>query len=153
MSKFKRTIIENKFKKNIIQKKLIFRSSWEIKFANFLENNKNVKNWRNDHLFKYMDNKGVIRKYYIDFHIIMNNGDNLLIEVKPISSLKKRVKTKSFRYKIIHSTNLLKNIFKFDGVENYCRKTKNWRFYLTQYKRNTFYFYKWNIKNKIAELI
>jgi hypothetical protein len=150
MSGFKRIIIDNHYKKNLKQRKIIFRSLWELAFANFLDNNNNVKSWENDFKIKYLDkfnSPPKIRIYLVDFKIIMNDDSTLLVEVKPLRSLQERVETKSFRYKLIHTTNYLKNLSKFETVELFCRKI-GWKFYLAEKQEHHFKFFRWDITNK-----
>lgn len=156
MSGFKRIVVDNKYKKNTEQRKLIFRSNWEIAFANFLDSNNNVKSWRNDFPIKYLDKfntytpatkKRKVKIYYVDFKVIMNDGSTILVEVKPLRSLQERVETKSFRYKLIHATNYLKNLSKFETVELFCRRI-GWKFFLAEKQEHHFKFYRWDIQNK-----
>ena len=151
---FKRFIIDNTFKKNITQRRLIFRSNWEVKFAHFLDNNNNVKYWKNDFLIKFKDRfiDQKIHKYYVDFYVEMMNNDILLIEIKPMDSLKRRVETKSVRYKVIHDSNYKKNLCKFESVNLLCKRNK-WKFYLCEFKNNIFKFYVWNIIEKKPERV
>jgi len=150
MAGFKRIIIENHFKKNLTQRKLCFRSNWELSFASFLDSNTNVKNWENDYRIKYLDrfsNPPKVRQYLIDFRVIMTDGNILLCEVKPLKSLEMRVKTDSMRYKHIHATNYLKNLGKFETVELFCSKI-GWKFFIVQKEGQGFKFYHWDIKSK-----
>lgn len=155
MSTFKRIITENHYKKNTIQRKLIFRSNWEIAFANFIDNNNNVASWTSEFRMKYLDkfnNPPKIRTYLVDFYIEMLDKSKILCEVKPISSLQLRVVTKSMRYKRIHTVNYLKNLAKFDTVQLFCQKS-GWKFFLVQKKSNHFEFYCWDIKTKSPILV
>ena len=151
MSGFKKIIVENHYKKNLTQRKLCFRSNWEIAFANFLDSNTNVKEWRNDFPIKYKDKYGSqkIKTYYVDFKVDMTDGTTLLCEVKPTHTLELRVNTKSMRYKRIHTTNYLKNLAKFETVELFCRKI-GWKFFLVEKEEHKFRFYRWDITNKRA---
>jgi len=154
MSGFKKIIVENRYKKNTTQRKLCFRSGWEITFASFLDSNTNVKEWRNDFPIKYKDKYGSqkIKTYYIDFQVFMTDGTTLLCEVKPIKTLELRVNTRSMRYKRIHMTNLLKNYSKFETCESFCRKIK-WKFFLVEKEEHKFRFYRWDITNKRPVLV
>lgn len=155
MSSFKRTIVENRFKKNTIQRTLTFRSNWEVLFANFLDFNTNVKEWVSDYPIKYRDRFGTqrVKTYYIDFKVGMTDGSILLVEVKPIKSLQMRIKTESVRYKRIHTTNYLKNLSKFETVELFCRKM-NWEFFLVEKSSDRgFKFYRWDMEKKYPVLV
>lgn len=147
MGKFKKLWRINTYNKNKFQKKICFRSKWEIAFANYIDNHPRVKEWRQDFPFRYYD-QFVTKKltvYYIDFHIIMDTGQNILIEIKPISTLNESVRTKSLRYKKIHEHNYLKNLSKFDSVNQYCRKNK-WKFFLVEKTKQNFNYYVWDDK-------
>lgn len=65
---------------------IIFRSSYERTFISWLESNPNVKAWGSECVgikYKYIDNK--VHTYYPDFVVEMNNGDKILVEIKPYS--------------------------------------------------------------------
>lgn len=149
-NRFTKQKVSNNYKKNKENHFLVFRSKWEVDFANFLDNHKHVKNWRFDFPFPYFDAFVTKRKatYYIDFKVEFNEGTTALFEIKPVSQLKERIKTKSMRYKKIHTYNYLKNISKFDAVVNFCKKSGQ-KFYLVQREGNKFGFYKWNEKKHI----
>ena len=145
MAKFTRTKVKNNFKKNTTNTYLTFRSKWEIDFAMYLENHKNIKNWKFDYPFKYLD-RFVTKKntiYYVDFLVEFVNGNKAFFEVKPVSTLKERVNTKSSKYKKIHKHNYLKNLSKFDSITGYCRKT-GMKFYLVDKSKKRFKFYTWD---------
>jgi hypothetical protein len=149
MATFKKIIIENHYKKNTTQRKLCFRSGWEIKFSSFLDSNTNVKSWRNDYPIKYQDkyNSQKIKTYFVDFKIEMVDGSTMLVEVKPLKSLQPRVETHSMRFKRIHTSNYLKNLGKFETVELFCRRI-GWKFFIASKGEHTFRFYTWDIKNR-----
>jgi len=151
MATFKKILVENKFRKNTTQRRLCFRSGWEVSFANFLDNNNNVKSWQNDFRLPYKDKYGTqkIKSYYVDFKIELTDGATILCEVKPIKSLKPRAQTRSIRFKRIHTTNYLKNLAKFETTELFCRRM-GWRFFLVEKQEHRFKFYKWDVQNKTA---
>lgn len=146
MSNFKKIILENKFNKNKSQRKILFRSNWEIAFANYIDKIDNITEWKNDVIIKYqdkyIDNK--VKKYYVDFFLKSKDGYNYFIEIKPLSSLEKRANTKSMRYKVIHTTNYLKNISKFDKMAQLCDANKNCRFFIVDKSINGFNFHIWD---------
>lgn len=62
-----------------------FRSSWEEKYMNYLDNNPEVVTWSYEKLIiEYVSNKATnkVRKYYPDFFIEMSNGDKVIVEIK-----------------------------------------------------------------------
>ena len=147
-NKFTRQKVPNTYKKNIEDGTLTFRSKWEVEFASFLDNHRHVRKWKMDFPFPYFD-QYVSKKnatYYIDFKVHFHDGLIVLFEVKPISSLTEKVKTKSMRYKKIHTHNYLKNISKFDSVVNFCKKSKQ-KFFLVQKDKKKFQFFTWDAKS------
>jgi len=63
----------------------VFDSTWEASEAYALDRHRNVKSWvKNDHLgFMVLYNyQGVVRKYFPDFIIKLENGDHLILETK-----------------------------------------------------------------------
>lgn len=144
-NKFRRQKVCNHYNKNTKNAFLIFRSQWEVAFADFLEANKNIKSWEFDFKIMYFD-KYVSQKpkpYYVDFRAEFHDGRIVFFEIKPISSLQERVKTKSMRYKKIHNHNYLKNISKFESMVSFCLKSKA-TFYIVEKKQNKFYYYRWS---------
>jgi type III restriction enzyme len=73
----------------------VFDSTWESSAAYNLDNNPNVYAWvKNDHLgfeIPYMF-QGVVHKYIPDYIIKLQNGTNLIIEVKGLESEQDKVK-------------------------------------------------------------
>jgi hypothetical protein len=150
MSIFKKIIVENHYKKNFKQRKIICRSNWEMSFISFLERNDKVKEWVSEYPIKYFDTSTVpnkIRKYYIDFFVTLVDGHRVFFEVKPLSNLQERVNTKSMRYKHIHTTNYLKNVAKFNTLQSFCQRS-GMNFYIVEKKETHFNFYEWDIKTK-----
>lgn len=69
---------------------IIFRSSYERSFINWLESNPNVKAWGSECVgikYKYIDNK--VHTYYPDFVVEMMNGDKIVVEIKPYNQTQK----------------------------------------------------------------
>ena len=64
---------------------IIYRSSYEKIFIQWLENNSKVKSWASECMAIPYVNKldGESHHYYPDFFVIMENGDQVLIEIKP----------------------------------------------------------------------
>lgn len=68
---------------------IIFRSSWELSFARFLDNNIRVLEWSSESIVipyvKFTDNR--VHKYYPDFYVKYkdknNNIKQEIIEIKP----------------------------------------------------------------------
>ena len=65
--------------------KIRYRSSWELKFLQWCDQNPNVKKIISEGLkIPYVDENGKIRNYYPDF-ILQYKDKKLLIEIKPSS--------------------------------------------------------------------
>ena len=155
MGKFKTYWTNNNYKKNKTQSKMCFRSKWEISFANYLDSNDRVVEWKQDFAFKYLDAfvTKKIKTYYIDFKVKFKSGSIIFFEVKPIKSLQERVKTKSIKYKLIHKRNYLLNISKFDSVNSFCKRSKSEFILVEQSRDKKFNFYRWNSKNHTVSKI
>lgn len=117
--------------------KVIYRSSYERKFAMFCDNNINIIKWGSEIKsipYKF-DNKH--RRYYPDFFIKMNvKGEILtfLVEVKPSKFLKKPKTPKRKTAKALNRYkqdlyNYAKNVAKFKAAKAFC-KMKGWRFWI-----------------------
>lgn len=73
---------------------IVYRSSWELKFNQFLDNNPNILKWGSEIIaipyLKPTDNK--IHKYYIDYIIVYKTINNEikteLVEIKPLKQTK-----------------------------------------------------------------
>ena len=76
---------------------IIFRSSWELRFANYCDLNSQVINWSSEPLeipyFNPIDEK--VHKYYVDFYIKVKkddeSSDEFLLEVKPEKQVAKPI--------------------------------------------------------------
>lgn len=76
-------------------KEIIYRSSWELSFNKFLDNNPNVLNWNSEEIaipYKHPI-KGKMARYYPDYWIKYKNKDGVvkteIIEVKPKNQVNK----------------------------------------------------------------
>jgi hypothetical protein len=78
-----------KWKKETIQTKkggkISVKSSWEKKFAQLLDEDKNVLNFQYEPLCLRYNYKGKKRNYYPDFLVRMKDDRVLIYEVKPQS--------------------------------------------------------------------
>ncbi len=155
MAKFIKIWVDNNFKKNKTNKRMCFRSQWEINFASFLENNPRVVEWEFDFPFKYFDKfvSNKISVYKIDFKVRFSSNEVIYFEVKPVKTLTERVKTKSIKYKKIHTHNMLKNYSKFSAVNSFCKRSNSQFILVNQSRDKKFEFYKWDSKNKTVQRI
>jgi hypothetical protein len=103
---------------------IITRSTWEYKFCEWLDYNRNVIEWSSEsHKIGYIDPiDGRHRRYYPDFYARMGN-DRFIIEVKPEKDLRMPKKgKKSVKTMMIREQNYLVNKAKFKAAERYCQK-------------------------------
>lgn len=149
MSKFRKIIKENIYKKNFTNKKICFMSIWEIDFVEqFLEKNDNVVEWKSSYPIRYFDRhlSKQEKTYYVDFYVKTYNNI-YLIEIKPMDSFRKNLNTKSITYKKIHYENYKKNLSKFPTIVNFCNMY-GYSFFIVSKSKKTFDFYKWNIEKE-----
>jgi hypothetical protein len=62
-----------------------FRSSWEEKYMIRLDEDPRVSSWSYEPFFiEYVSNKSTkkVRKYYPDFFVTMDDGSNVIVEIK-----------------------------------------------------------------------
>jgi hypothetical protein len=94
-------INENKY---VGPRPIIYRSSWERKFAIYCDTNTTVLKWSSEpfpiRYFSIVDQK--YHSYYPDFYMKVQRGDMIkeyVVEVKPSSQLRKPIppKTKNFK--------------------------------------------------------
>lgn len=79
---------------------IVMRSSWEIKFAKWCDNNPSVIQWNSEDIeipyWSSADNK--MRRYHIDFTVSIKNNqgqiETMLIEIKPYNQTIPPKKTK-----------------------------------------------------------
>jgi len=78
---------------------LKYRSSWELKFFKYIDNNKNIIKCNSEGLKipYYNPVKKRISNYYVDFTIQTSKGDIFLIEIKPYKETKKPRKSKNLK--------------------------------------------------------
>lgn len=77
-------------KKYIGPRPIIYRSSWELQYMLWLENNPNVSSWSSESTrVMYYDRDGKSHNYYLDFTQNMVDGTVWIIEVKPKKDIPK----------------------------------------------------------------
>ena len=69
---------------------MTYRSSWELKFAQYLDKSDSIEYWSSEPFaIPYIspkDNKE--HRYFIDFVFVLKNGEKHLIEIKPFNQQK-----------------------------------------------------------------
>ena len=113
---------------------VIYRSSFELKFMNYLDLHQDVLEWSSEEVIvPYLcptDNRK--HRYFVDFWVKKKNKEGnsevLLVEIKPLSQTKEptKKKKKSRRY-IQEVFTWAKNDAKWKAAIEYCRK-RNWKF-------------------------
>ncbi len=107
---------------------IIARSSWEIKFLNWCDNNKSVMFYNSEgcriDYFSPVDNK--MHKYHVDFVAKMKLKDGSLktfaIEVKPKSQCSPPRKSSNKERMITEITTYVVNKAKWEAAEAFCKK-------------------------------
>lgn len=89
----------NKEKFDFDNRKIIYRSDWELKFLIYCDNNKVVKKCLSEPFYiKYLNPiDGKVHRYFVDFYVEFANGkgvDKWLVEVKPKRHTQKPKKPK-----------------------------------------------------------
>ena len=109
---------------------VIFRSLWERNTFRWCENNPKVRAWSSEEIvvpYKCkVDNK--LHRYFVDLYVEMNNGQTILVEIKPkketLPPKQPKRKTKKFLNEVITFS---KNQDKWDAADQYA-KHKGWKF-------------------------
>ena len=112
---------------------VVYRSSWELKFMNWCDNNSSVLSWSSEEtIVPYrspIDMK--LHRYFLDFKIKVNSNDGIktyLVEIKPSS---KRIppkipKINSKRY-LIECSTFMVNQAKWTAADRWA-KDRGWNF-------------------------
>lgn len=111
---------------------VIYRSSWELKFMNWCDQNKSIVSWSSEEtIIPYIcgtDNRP--HRYFVDFKIQVRTKDGMtktyLVEVKPSKELLPPTTKNKKRY-LIEAKTFVKNQSKWKYAEQYC-KDRGWMF-------------------------
>ncbi len=131
-------INENKYISNPTQ--IIYRSSLERKFCDFVDKSSKILKWGSEVVsipYKSFDNK--MHTYHMDFYIEIENKDNpngmdrILVEVKPH----------------IESMMIINNTPPKKPKKSTPTSLRNWEYALKEYMRNK---YKWNAAQEYARI-
>lgn len=117
-----------KYKGNV--ENIVYRSSWELSFCQFLDNNPNIIAWNSEEIaIPYIKpTDGRPHKYYPDFYIKYKNKHGEikeeLIEIKPENQTKppKPGKGKRKKYQLQESLTYAINIAKWESATLFCNK-------------------------------
>ena len=107
-----------------------YRSSWELKFFQWCDNNENVLEWTSESvIIPYInpfDKKA--HRYYVDNKVIIKEGDKVakyLIEIKPDKQTKKPVTKRSTKKKstiLYENYTYVINQCKWEAAKKWCDK-------------------------------
>lgn len=96
---------------------IIYRSSYELKFITWLENNNKVKHWGSECIcIPYLYKDGSTHKYYPDYFVEMVNGDKIVVEVKPYNQTQKPINENCWAAK-----EYMKNMCKWKAAMEFCK--------------------------------
>lgn len=110
--------------------KIIYRSSWELDFCKFLDNNPNILEWVSEPFgipyFNEIDKK--YHKYYPDFLISYKNKEGKLIkeliEIKPSTQVQEPTTVgKKSKQQLYERLTYIKNICKWKAAQEFCNNS------------------------------
>jgi len=114
---------------------VIYRSSWELKFLNWCDNNPHVVKFSSEEIVipyvSPVDNRP--HRYFVDFKIVLSTGKTYLIEIKPASQTVPPTGTRKTKRLLQETATFLVNQAKWHAAERFA-KTRGWEFkVLTEY--------------------
>lgn len=113
---------------------IVYRSSWELKFMNYLDNNPNVVWWSSEEMcvpyYNPVDQKP--HRYFPDFLMCVKQKDGseqtFMVEIKPeIQTKEPEIPSRKTKKYIMEVFEYAKNQAKWKYAEEYC-KDRGWRF-------------------------
>lgn len=109
--------------------KIIYRSSWEENFMNFLDNNTKIIRWGSEIIsIPYVKpTTGRVHKYYPDFYMEYENRSGKIIkevvEVKPLKQIKKpTTRGKNKKTQLFEGITWAINMAKWKHAQLFCDK-------------------------------
>ena len=118
-----------KHKQGAAQNQIVFRSSWELDFCKFLDNNTRVLRWSSEPFsipyVKPTDKR--VHSYYPDFwfEYVDKNGEIIqeVIEIKPSTqTVQPTVVGKSHKQQLYESITWAINVAKWEAATQFCAK-------------------------------
>lgn len=101
----------------VSNQRIIYRSSYELKFITWLENNNKVKHWGSEcFCIPYLYKDGTTHKYYPDYFVEMVDGTKLVIEIKPYNQTQKPINANCWAAK-----EYMKNVCKWKAAMEFCK--------------------------------
>lgn len=109
---------------SISKEAIIYRSSYELKFIQWLEGCKDVKYWGSECIkipyYNGIDQK--VHSYYPDYLVEFNNGEKMLVEIKPYNQTIQPINENCWAYK-----EYIKNRYKWKSAKEFC-DSKGYKF-------------------------
>ena len=106
--------------------KIVFRSLWERQVMKWCDNNPKVIGWSSEEIvIPYLcETDKKVHRYFMDFYIKFDSGQELLVEVKPKKQTEppKKPKQRRTRRYISESLTYIKNQSKWKAARQYAAK-------------------------------
>ena len=127
--RFKQGIFKPKNPKKFLSERAIYRSSYELRFFRWADENPNVLEWSSESIIipyiSPIDGKG--HRYYVDNYCVLKEGDIIkryLVEIKPSSQIQKPkvTKTKKPASLLYEQTQWVVNQAKWEAAGIYAKK-------------------------------
>jgi len=108
---------------------VIYRSSWELKFMNWCDNNPNVIKFSSEEIIvPYVSPlDGKVHRYFVDFKIVTANNETFLVEIKPEAQTMPPKGTKKTRRYLTEASTYMVNQTKWEYATRYA-EARNWKF-------------------------
>ena len=108
----------------------VYRSSWELKFFTWCDNNPNVLEWSSENIIIPYASPfdGKIHRYYVDNKVVIQEGDivtKYLIEIKPEKQTKPPVAKNSNKKQstiLYEKVTYVTNQAKWDAAKQWCKQ-------------------------------
>lgn len=98
--------------------RIIYRSSYELKFITWLENSDKVKRWGSECMkIPYLWVDGSTHSYFPDYVVEMESGEIMLVEIKPYNQTHKPLNENCWGAK-----EYAKNMCKWKAAQEFCKK-------------------------------
>ena len=102
----------------VAHEKIIYRSSYELKFILWLESNSKIKQWASECIcIPYMFVDGTTHRYYPDYFVEFVDGTKMVVEIKPYNQTKKPINENCWAAK-----EYVKNKCKWVAAMEFCKK-------------------------------
>lgn len=126
--RFRQGIFIPKNKDKLVGGKAVYRSSLELRFMKFCDNNPNVLKWGSENIIVPYVNAidGKVHRYFVDNYVMIKEGDIIkkyLVEIKPSKQcIPPTTKYKKKSNMIYEQTMYITNQCKWKAARDYCKK-------------------------------